>query len=97
LASSTYSAPSSFGHLDDGVDVVDVEAVDHAVHHHRPAVRLDHVGDAALQLEGLGVREEVVHSRVESWKDSWMWSSPASFSAAMRVSLRPTPEVSRLV
>ena len=36
-------------------------------------------------------------SRVESWKESWMWSSPASFSAFARLSVRPTPEVSRLV
>jgi uncharacterized protein YggL (DUF469 family) len=48
-------------HADDAVDVVDVHAVDHHVHHHRPALALDDRGDAVLQLEGLGVREEVVH------------------------------------
>ena len=36
-------------------------------------------------------------SRVESWKDSWMWSSPASFSARARASVRPTPEEMRLM
>jgi len=34
-------------------------------------------------------------SRVESWNDTWMWSRPASFSAAMRRSFSPTPEVMR--
>ncbi len=36
-------------------------------------------------------------SRVESWNDSCTWSSPAALSAAARASVRPTPEVSRLV
>ena len=46
------------------------------------------------------VRVEVMKSfssRVESWNDSWMWSRPASFSARARASVRPTPEVIRLV
>ncbi|EWS52996.1 hypothetical protein X551_04219 [Methylibium sp. T29] len=36
-------------------------------------------------------------SLVESWKLSWMWSSPASLSARARFSVRPMPEVMRLV
>jgi len=36
-------------------------------------------------------------SRVESWNESWMWSSPASLRRRARLSLRPTPEVMRLV
>ena len=36
-------------------------------------------------------------SRVESWNESWMWSSPALRSACARCSVRPTPEVIRLV
>ena len=36
-------------------------------------------------------------SRVESWNDSWTWSSPAAFSRAARAAVRPTPEVSRLL
>ena len=34
-------------------------------------------------------------SRVESWNESWMWSSPASLNARMRVSFNPTPDVIR--
>ena len=36
-------------------------------------------------------------SRVESWNDNCTWSSPAAFNAAARASVRPTPEVSRLL
>ncbi|MCY1237404.1 hypothetical protein D9M72_500970 [compost metagenome] len=36
-------------------------------------------------------------SRLESWNDSWMWSSPARFSVSARCGVRPTPEVIRLV
>ena len=37
------------------------------------------------------------NSRVESWNDNWIWSRPPSLNAAMRFSVSPTPEVSRLV
>ncbi len=36
-------------------------------------------------------------SRVESWNDSWTWSSPASLSARARCGVSPTPDVSRLL
>ena len=49
------------GHVEDLPDVVDVEAVQHDVEHHRIAVLLDHARHPALQLEGARAREEVVH------------------------------------
>ena len=53
--------PQRVGHLDDAADVLDVHPVDDHVHHHRPALRLEHLAHPLLQREGLGVREEVVH------------------------------------
>ena len=72
-------------HADDAVDVVDVQAVDHHVHHHRPALVLD---DRAATLffssKVLVCERKSFISRVESWNDSCTWSSPAAFSAAAR-------------
>jgi len=47
-------------HFDDAVDVRQVVAMQHAVQHHRIAVRLDQARDAALQLERPRTGQEVV-------------------------------------
>ena len=85
FASSRYSAPISSRHADDAVDVVDVEPVEHHVQHHRPALVLDELRDPVLQLEGLGVREEVVHlARASPGTTAGRGRGPAAFSAAAR-------------
>ncbi len=53
-------------HIDDGVEVIDVEPVDHAIDHHRIAVLLDPLRAPLLQLERSGVRQKVIHLPVES-------------------------------
>ena len=46
-------------------------------------------GDLGLQLEGARRAErKSLSSRVESWKESWMWSRPASFSGLRACSVK---------
>jgi hypothetical protein len=49
-----------FRHLQNLIDVIDVQAMQHAVEHHRVVVVFDELGDFVFEVERLGAADEVV-------------------------------------
>jgi hypothetical protein len=71
--------------------------VEHAVDHRGVAGGLGHGGHLALEVEGAGVGDEVVGLAGGVLEGELDVVEPGVLEAARRASVRPTPEVMRLV